>query len=71
MYVFTTCKDFIRTFPALPYDQFKPEDIDSDSEDHQYDDTRYMCMARPLASRESKYKSPKPYDPFMEAMTDE
>lgn len=34
MYVFTTCKDFIRTLPAIPYDQFNPEDIDTDSEDH-------------------------------------
>lgn len=66
MYIFSTCKDFIRTLPAIPYDQFNPEDIDTDSEDHQYDDCRYMCMARPIAARESKFKSPAAYDPFGE-----
>lgn len=31
-----------------------------------YDDVRYMCMARPIAARESKFKSPAAYDPFGE-----
>lgn len=32
--VFETCKDFIRTFPTLPYSQTKVEDVDTDAEDH-------------------------------------
>lgn len=32
--VFNTCKEFLRTFPTLPYSQTKPEDVDSDAEDH-------------------------------------
>ena len=32
--VFNTCKEFIRTVPTLPYSTKKPEDIDSDAEDH-------------------------------------
>jgi len=32
--VFNTCKEFIRTFPNLPYSTKKPEDVDSDAEDH-------------------------------------
>lgn len=34
MYVFNTCKDWIRTVPTLPYSTKKPEDVDSDAEDH-------------------------------------
>jgi len=32
--VFNTCREFIRTFPTLPYSQKKTEDVDSDAEDH-------------------------------------
>ena len=34
MQVFNTCKNFIRTIPTLPYSLKKPEDVDSDAEDH-------------------------------------
>lgn len=33
-YVFSNCKAFIRTIPLLMYDEHKPEDIDTDGEDH-------------------------------------
>ena len=66
LYVFSTCKDFIRTFPALPYDQHKPEDVDSNAEDHAYDDCRYMCMMAPLPIRGMTVKPPKAYDPYEE-----
>jgi hypothetical protein len=52
MYIFNTCKDFIRTVPALIYDTHKAEDVDSSLEDHIADETRYMCMSRPLAARD-------------------
>jgi hypothetical protein len=48
-YVFETCRDFIRTVPALMHDEHKPEDMDSDGEDHAADDARYACMSRPWA----------------------
>lgn len=51
MYVFNTCKDFIRTMPLLQYDEHKPEDLDTDGEDHIADETRYFCMSRPIAPR--------------------
>lgn len=51
LYVFNTCKDFIRTVPALVYDEHKVEDVDTDGEDHIYDETRYFCMSRPIAPR--------------------
>ncbi|MBR5826832.1 MAG: phage terminase large subunit [Clostridia bacterium] len=48
MYVFNTCKDFIRTIPLLMYSETKVEDIDTDLEDHIADEWRYFCMTRPL-----------------------
>lgn len=47
-YVFRNCKDFIRTIPLMMYDQHRPEDLDSDLEDHIADDWRYICMSRPI-----------------------
>lgn len=34
MYIFSNCKGFIRTIPMMVYDEHKPEDIDTDMEDH-------------------------------------
>lgn len=34
LYVFNTCRDLIRTLPALQHDELRPEDVDSDAEDH-------------------------------------
>ncbi|MGI9345564.1 MAG: hypothetical protein ACR2PW_04785 [Gammaproteobacteria bacterium] len=50
---FDTCRDTIRTVPALQHSDTNPEDIDTESEDHAGDETRYACMARP-------YSRPKP-----------
>lgn len=47
MYFFSTCTDSIRTLPALQHDPDKPEDVDSESEDHAPDEIRYACMSRP------------------------
>ena len=44
---FSTCVDSIRTIPALQHDQAKPEDLDTDMEDHAADDWRYACASRP------------------------
>ena len=48
MYIFRNCKGFIRTMPGLMYSDTKPEDLDTDGEDHIADETRYMCMSRPV-----------------------
>lgn len=48
LYVFDTCKHFIRTIPALVYSQTDVEDIDTDTEDHIYDEVRYVCMENPI-----------------------
>lgn len=49
IYFFSTCRDSIRTLPALQHDQNKPEDVDTESEDHAPDEIRYACMSRPYA----------------------
>ena len=50
MYIFNTCKNFIRTIPLLMYSDSpsKVEDLDTTQEDHIADETRYMCMAHPI-----------------------
>lgn len=48
LYVFSTCRDFIRTIPVLQHDATRPEDIDTESEDHVADEARYACMSRPM-----------------------
>jgi hypothetical protein len=44
---FSTCVHTIRTLPALQHDENKPEDVDTEAEDHAGDETRYACMSRP------------------------
>lgn len=51
MYVFSNCKAFIRTIPLLQYDEHKPEDLDTDGEDHVADEVRYFLMSRPIKPR--------------------
>ena len=48
MYIFSTCKAFIRTIPLLQYDTHSCEDLDSQAEDHVADETRYFLMAQPM-----------------------
>jgi hypothetical protein len=52
LYVFSTCKDFIRTVPALQHDPDRPEDVDTDGEDHAADEGRYACMSRPWVPKQ-------------------
>ena len=41
LFVFSTCRQFIRTVPMLPRDPLNLDDVDTDSEDHIGDETRY------------------------------
>ena len=57
MVVFSTCEDFIRTVPGLQHDDKRPEDIDTEGEDHVADEARYACMSRPwVPARNTKPK---------------
>lgn len=68
MYVFKNCKGFIRTMPKLMYDRNKPEDIDTTMEDHIADETRYMCMSRPIKPIEAKLEKEITRDPVYAAL---
>ena len=57
-YVFSTCKHFIRCIPALIYSETDVEDIDTTQEDHNYDEWRYVCMARPIKPRKPAENDP-------------
>lgn len=48
IYVFATCIDSIRLMPIMQHDKIKPEDLDTDMEDHIPDEWRYACMSRPM-----------------------
>lgn len=47
--VYDTCRDFVRTIPALTHDANNVEDVDTKLEDHAYDEAALMFMARPLS----------------------
>lgn len=48
LYIFDTCRDFLRTIPTLQHDPDRPEDLDTTAEDHCADEVRYACMSRPM-----------------------
>ena len=65
-YCFDECTEFIRTIPTLQYDPKKPEDLDTEGEDHIADEWRYACMSRtvtPMAP-EAKYMPMYGSDPL-------
>ena len=64
LYVFNTCKQFIRTFPNLVYDQRHVEDVDTNGEDHAYDEGRYVLMERPISPRLNEKKIDLSPDPL-------
>ena len=69
-YVFKNCKNFIRTIPLLEYDDHKPEDLNTDGEDHIADMWRYIMMARPIKPRVSNapdgYTGKNPLNIFLD-----
>lgn len=52
MYIFKTCRNFIRTITTLMYDEHKAEDLDTSGEDHAADETRYFCMLPKIKVKE-------------------
>mgnify|MGYP000007536121 CR=1 FL=1 len=45
MFFFDTCRHAIRTLPTLPRDERKTDDVNTEAEDHCYDDIRYRVLA--------------------------
>ena len=48
IYIFNTCRNFIRTIVTLEYDPHRPEDLLTSGEDHALDETRYFLQSRPI-----------------------
>jgi len=46
LYVFDTCRQFIRTVPKLPRDDHNGDDVDTATEDHIADEVRYRCLIK-------------------------
>ena len=66
LYATKNCHDgFWRTMPDIVMDEKHVEDVDTDQEDHPYDDVRYACMSRPWLSVVKKEK-PRVKDWFQE-----
>lgn len=64
LYVFSTCKHFIRTVPSLCYSETNVEDIDTNAEDHIYDELRYVLMERPISPKPKAPVPEKHFDPL-------
>ena len=65
LYVFRTCRDFLRTLPSLQYSRVSLEDVDSDGEDHIADETRYLCMLVPMQTQSVREeRTPLRLDPL-------
>ena len=50
--------------PAFPFGAADVEDIDTDGEDHIYDELRYVCMKNPISPRLRPVEKPRPYNPL-------
>lgn len=68
LFVFSTCRDFIRTVPTLQHDPDRPEDLNTDMEDHIADECRYACLSRPWIPKPKL--PPKPKDLVYEVQSD-
>lgn len=69
LYSFSTCTALNRTLPALQHDSLRPEDVDTDGEDHAPDMARYVCMSRPWTAPTAQ--KPKKRDMWAESEGDE
>lgn len=74
LYVFNTCRDAIRLMPSLQHSETRPEDADTNNEDHLHDEIRYAAMSRPWPASNKDNESPKgrglkemTYDELLEA----
>lgn len=66
--IFDTCKHFIRTIPSLVYDESDVEDVDTDMEDHIFDELKYCLMERIVSPRKNvldkEYNPADYFDPL-------
>ena len=63
-YIFSNCRQFIRTIPNLVYDDKNVEDVNTNCEDHDYDAMRYFFMENPIAPKEDTKTIDRGFDPL-------
>lgn len=56
LFVFNICKMFIELVPVLPRDEVKPDDVDTDAEDHIGDEVRYKLLSIGLGAKGGRTK---------------
>ncbi len=66
--IFETCRNLIRTLPALTYDAHDLEDVSDTCEDHAPEALRYGLMSRPRAAEPALQKPVRRYDPLSTAI---
>jgi len=54
LFVFNTCRQFIRTVHVLPRDEIDMGDGDTAAEDHMGDETRYRLLSKEQAAAASQ-----------------
>lgn len=54
LFAFNTCIDFISQIPTLPRDEKNPDDVESSSEDHIADETRYKLLSIGVGAKSGK-----------------
>lgn len=54
LFVFNTCTKFIELFPVVPRDEEKPDDVDTDAEDHIADEVRYLVLGEGTGGKSAK-----------------
>ena len=54
LYFSEVCEHTIRCVSSVQHDENKPEDLDTEGEDHPVDETRYACMSRPIVTEERR-----------------
>ena len=59
IYFMDNCTHAIRTLPTLQHDTHRPEDVDTEGEDHAADEWRYACMSRPWIPKQTEPKPAK------------
>lgn len=61
LYFSDACEHTIRCISSVQHDENKPEDLDTEGEDHIVDETRYACNSRPILAAEKPGPAPLTY----------
>lgn len=67
---FSTCTDSIRTIPVLQHDPNRPEDVNTESDDHCADEWRYACMSRPWTKPTTATAKPKKSNDYVAKLSE-